>query len=135
MEKEKLERRGVIFTFEALLSLLLIFALTGLLPLLARQDSNTLEKTIFLLDAFEALENGYHSELSFWAESGPGVPDNRKLLAAISDISSVKKLRFYLNTTTKKLPRDLDCDEDINIDRLIVTSDRWKKVSFVLCKD
>lgn len=126
-------RRGIVFTFEALLGLLLLFALTALLPLLVRQDSNTLEKTIFLLDAFEVLEKGYHDELAEWTVSGP-LP-RKELSDAVDAIAAMKGQQFYVKSGEKTIPVDISCESDISIERIVITDTGWKKVTVALCKD
>jgi hypothetical protein len=128
-------QKGIIFTFEALLSLLLLFLLVTLIPLLSRTEDYTLEKFIFLSDAFEVLEKGYHSDFAFWAESGPGILPDTKLVDAVERISTIKGLRFYVERGNKRIPDIQNCEKDISVDRLVVTANGWKNVSFVLCKD
>jgi hypothetical protein len=127
-----LKKRGIIFTFEAIFSLFVLVTMLAILPLLIHEDTNTLEKLLFLLDASDVIEKKYHEELAFWAERGF---NEDVLLAAIEKIQNLKGQRFYISCGNKTIPVNIQCDVDIKIEKVIVTHDGQKIVSFSLCKN
>lgn len=128
------EMKGIIFSLEALLSLLILVLLISLLPLVSSIDNLTLQKFIYLSDVSEVLDKGFHEDFSFWTESGI---TSSEFLSALDKIYSAKGKRFYLLSGSKTLPTEVasTCEKDIIIDRLVITAKGWKKVSFILCKD
>jgi len=128
-------RKGLIFTFEALLSLLFLFILVALIPLLSRPKSNTLEKFLFLSDAFEVIEKGYHNDFAFWAQDTSDISYKQNIIDAANKIADLKGLRFYIaRSNGDTLPQTINCEKDTSVNRLIITSGGWKTVTFVLCK-
>ena len=129
------DKKGLIFTFEAILSLLFLFLLVALIPLLSKPKSNTLEKHLFLSDAFEIMEKGYHNDLAFWAQDTSDISYKQNIIDAVNKIADLKGLRFYIQRSNgDTLPRNIDCEKDVAIKRLIITSEGRRIVTFVLCK-
>jgi hypothetical protein len=118
--------KGLVFTLEALISLILIFYIFSIINItnLSKDESY---KLIFLNDVYTILERN-HPDLAFFAKSGL-VNDNLKNL--IEEIKIVSNKSFSIEN--ERGIKTKNCDGSYSIERAIMTTDGPKKIRLIYC--
>lgn len=110
--------KAYILTFEAFLSLLVVILLIVSLPILLVRQESDFDSFIILTDAFEVLEKGYHDSLAAWIDFNVADPGLSSYFEFIQNHTGKK---IQIEQGGKRLP-DFDCDQEIKMRRLVVTS-------------
>ena len=127
--------KGIIFSIESFLSLLVIYSMLGLTPLLSSSSDHTLYQFIFLGDVFEVLEGGYHDDLALWLNSGVATPRLQQFFDTLAGSSNKCVSASYAQRKIVGRGCREDCKADITVYRTAITggSRGWTGVHLALC--
>ncbi|MEM2174400.1 MAG: hypothetical protein QXI58_02075 [Candidatus Micrarchaeia archaeon] len=131
MEKSKNYKsahKGIVFTLEAVFTLLLLIYISTIVNLNYTRKNN-IEKFLFLQDVYEILEYK-HSDFAFFAKSGI-VNDNLKNL--INEIEVISGRKFSIKNEKGIIIKD--CKSSFSIERAIMTTDGPRKITLMYCEE